>query len=403
MNSGGIATMSTIQDVLKNFYIGPIRENLNQATVLLAQMKKSSKEVVGEQVIVPLHIGRNWGVGARGTAGTGVLPTAQAQQYSKTSFTTKDEYGRILISGKTIRATKTDKGAFLRVVESETKGMVNDLGSDINRQMYGNGTGTLATCGTGGTSASVQVVSTQYLEEGMVIDFYSSGTINANTQKTIYTIDSETQFTLSGGAITWTTGDTINLTGVGQTSELNGLDLICNSVLPLENIDPAAVSLWKPNIYGSDSSPAILKEYDMQTCVDAAEKRGGKIKLIITSYEGRAAYMALLVDQKRFTSPQVGKLKGGFSYIDFNDIPLTVDRHCQAVAATTTRMYFLSLDSLAIYRMADFEWAQEDGAILARQVGTGAQEAYEGTLVCDMEFATDARRHNSVLVGVKLS
>lgn len=393
------ATMSTLQDVLKNFYIGPIRENLNQATVLLAQLKKSSKEVVGEQVILPIHIGRNWGVGARGTSGTGTLPTARNQQYDKAYFTTKDVYGRILISGKTIRATKTDKGAFLRVVTSETKGMVDDLASDINRQLYGSGNGVLATAGTGATSATVPVSSTQYLEEGMYIDF-NAGSGGSSTACLISTIDSETQITLAAPA-TWTTSDPITITGVTSTMELNGLDLITANSGSLENIDPATVSIWKGNVFGSDASPAVLKEYDMQKVVDACEKKGGKIDLVVTSYEGRAKYAALLMDQKRFTSPQTGKLKGGFSYIDFNDIPLTVDRHCQA-NSTVTRMYFLSLKSLGIYRMADFEWAQEDGAILARQVGSGATESYEGTLVCDMELATDARRFNGVLKGVAL-
>lgn len=392
------ATMSTLQDVLKNFYIGPIRENLNQATVLLAQVKKSSKEVVGEQVILPLHMGRNWGVGARGTTGTGTLPTARNQQYKKATFTTKDVYGRISIYGKTIRATKTDKGAFLRSVTSETKGMVDDLGSDINRQLYGDGTGTLATCSTGATSATVVVDSTQYLEEGMYIDFYTAGTINANTAKLISTIDSDTTFTLSA-SITWTTGDTINLSGVGQTDELNGLALITANSGSLEGIDPATVSLWKGNVFGDDTSPVALKESAMQQVVDANDKRGGKTDFIGTSYKGRAQYIALLRSQKRFTNPEIGKLKGGYKYIDFNDIPLVVDRHCQE-NSTTTRMYFLTMDSLGLYRMADFEWAQEDGAILARQVGSGATESYEGTLVCDMEFATDARRKNGVLKGI---
>lgn len=395
------ATMSTLQSVLKNFYIGPIREQLNNATVLLAQLKKSSKEVVGEQVILPLHIGRNWGVGARGTSGTGTLPTARNQQYSKAYFTTKDIYGRILISGKTIRATKTDKGSFLRVVTSETQGMVKDLSSDINRQMYGDGTGTLATTGTGATSASVTVDSTQYLEEGMYVDFYNSGgTITGNTACLINTIDSTTQITLSA-SITYGTADTIKITGVTATDEMNGLGNIVSTTSTLHNIVPATTTIWKANVFGDDSSPVVLKEYDMQQCVDAAEKRGGKIDLIVASYEGRAKYANLLQDQKRFSSPQVGKLKGGFSYIDFNDIPLVVDRHCQA-DSSKTRMYFLSLDALGIYRMADFEWAQEDGAILARQVGSGAQEAYEGTLVCDMEFGCTARRHLSVLKGIDL-
>lgn len=393
------ATMSTLQDVLKNFYIGPIRENLNQATVLLAQVKKSSKEVVGEQVVLPLHIGRNWGVGARGTSGTGTLPTARNQQYTKATFTTKDIYGRISIYGKTIRATKTDKGAFLRAVTSETKGMVDDLGSDINRQLWGDGTGTLATVATGATSATQTVDNTQYLEEGMYVDFYASGgTISANTAELISTIDSTTTFTLSA-SITTTTSDTIKITGVTATDELNGLALICNNSGTLSGIDPTTVSLWKGNVFGDDTSPVALKEAAMQQVVDANDKRGGKTDFIGTSYAGRAQYTALLRAQKRFTNPEIGKLKGGYKYIDFNDIPLVVDRHCPETS-TTTRMYFLTIDSLGIYRMADFEWAQEDGAILARQVGSGATESYEGTLVCDMEFATDARRKNGMLKGI---
>jgi hypothetical protein len=183
---------------------------------------------------------------------------------------------------------------------------------------------------------------------------------------------------------------------------LNGLALICANSGTLEGISPTAgsgFSLWKGNVFGDDSSPVAIKEAAMQQVVDANDKRGGKTDFIGTSYSGRAQYTALLRSQKRFTNPEIGKLKGGYKYIDFNDIPLVVDRHCQE-SASTTRMYFLTLDSLGIYRMADFEWAQEDGAILARQVGVGATESYEGTLVCDMEFATDARRKNGVLNGI---
>ena len=389
------ATMSTLQDVLKNFYIGPIRKQLNEATVLLAQLKKSSKEVVGEQVILPLHMGRNWGIGARGTTGTGTLPTARNQQYDKAYFTTKDVYGRISISGKTIRATKSDRGAFLRSVESETKGMTNDLASDINRQLYGNGTGALTAINGAATSATQTVDSTQYLEEGMHID------IDTDLDNTISTINSTTSITLAG-SITTADNDNLLLQGVSATDELNGLDLIVNTTGTLENIDPTTVTIWKGNVYGSDASPAVLNEEDMQEAQDDPEKKGGKINFMITSYGGRRKYTQLLASQKRFTSPYTGQLKGGFKAIDFNDIPMVVDRHCQE-DGTKTRIYFLSLDSLGIYRMADFEWMKEDGNVLARVTGASATESYEGALVCDMEFATDKRRHNSVLKGVSLA
>jgi len=160
-----------------------------------------------------------------------------------------------------------------------------------------------------------------------------------------------------------------------------------------------SVSIWKGNVFGSDASPVVLNEDDMQEAQDDAEKKGGEVDLVVTSYLGRRKYVALLASQKRYTTPQTGKLKGGFEYIDFNNIPLVTDRHCQE-DGTKTRMYFLSLKSLGIYRMADFDWMKEDGNILARQVGASATEAYEATLVCDVEFATDARRHNSVLKGI---
>ena len=398
--------MATLQDILKNFYIGPIRKNLNDSTVLLAQLKKSSTEIVGEQVILPLHIGRNWGVGARGTTGTRTLPVARNQKYDKAYFSTKDVYGRIEISGKTIRATKTDRGAFLRAVTSETEGMTNDLGSDVNRELYGDATGDLAVCGTGDTNATVVVDSTQYLEEGMFLDFYDAGgTITANTGKEILSIDSDTTFTLTG-AITWTTADTIKLYGVTATDELNGLDLIVNNTGILHNIDPvggvAPVSIWKANVVGSDAAPLVISEDEMQQVQDKAEKKGGKIDMIITSYEGRRKYIALLASQKRYTTPQVGKLKGGYEYIDFNTIPMVVDRHCQA-NSTVTRMYFLTLKTLGIYRMADFDWMKEDGNILARSVGASATESYEATLVCDMEAGCTARRHNSVYKGISVA
>jgi hypothetical protein len=394
------ATMATLQDILKNFYIGPIRENLNKSTVLLAQLKKSSTEVVGEQVILPLHFGRNWGIGSRGTSGTGTLPTARNQQYDKAYFTTKDVYGRINISGKTIRATKTDRGAFLRSVTSETKGMTEDLSSDVNRQMYGNADGILTTIPTGSAGAQVvqTVASTQYLEEGMHIDITGGGNLLDNT---IASIDSETQITLAV-AVDTADADVIRIAGTGATDELNGLNLITNNTGSLQNIDPASVSVWKGNVFGSDAAPVALNEDDMQEAQDAAEIRGGKIDFIVTSYPGKRKYVALLAAQKRYTTPQVGKLKGGYSYIDFNDIPLVVDRHCQA-SPTASRFYFLTLKDLGIYRMADFDWMKEDGNILARQVGSSATESYEGTLVCDMEFATTARRHQSVLKGVSVA
>lgn len=388
--------MSTLDAVLKNFYTGPVRDQLNNKTPLMAQLKKSTKEVQGKIVVLPLRSGRNHGIGARGTTGTGTLPTAGNQQYKEANFLTKDNYARIQIDGKTIRATKTDQGAFIRAVDSEIKGAVTDLKNDINRQLFGDGSGTLAVAGTGATSATVPVANTQYLEEGMVIDF-NGGAGGSTTGAVILSIDSEIQITLVAAA-TWTTSDPIRLTGVGTTDELNGLDLITANTGTLQAISPVTdYTGWKGNVYGTAGSPVPLTEDDMQEVVDTCEKKGGSVDLIFTSYKGRKAYSALLTTQKRYTTPDATKLKGGYKFIDFNDKPIVVDKHCQE-SSTETRMYFLDNSTLGIYRMADFDWMQEDGSVLSR---VSNKEAYEATLVCDMEFATKARRHNGRLQGIQ--
>ena len=394
-------SMSTLDSVLKYDYLGPIREQINNATPFLAELKKSSKEVVGKSVYLPLHYGRNSGVGARGTSGTATLPTAGTQLYKESIFLTKDIYGSIEISGKTIRATRNDKGAFLRAVASETEGITKDVGVDIDRQLVmSDTTGQLTLTNGSDTSAVVTVDSTQYLEEGMVID------VGADTSKTIASIDSETQITLSA-SITWANDEVIKRAGVTSGDELNGLDLFCRTTGAVQGLNPATSGQewWKAQVFGTSGSPVPLTEIDMLDVCDDISKKGGSVDFLLGSYKFRTAFFNLLQDQKRFGEVNKSmKLKGGFNALVWSagekDIPLVVNRFVQS-SSTETRAYFLSKGDLGLYRMADFEWMEEDGAILARQTGSGKKEVYEGTLVCDMEFGTNARNRMGVLQGIQ--
>lgn len=378
--------------VLKEDYLGPIREQINQSAVFYAQLKKSSEEVVGKHVYLPLHFGRNTGVGARGTTGTATLPTAGAQGYKECTFLTKDVYGRVNVYGKAIRATRNDKGAFVRAIDAEMKGLVNDLTEDLNRQLMGDTTAQLTTATTTANSATVGVVSTQYLWEGMKID------IDSDTNQEILSIDSATQITMTA-AVDHANGDVIKRTGVTSGDELNGLGLMFTNASTMQGLAPGTYSWWKAQVYGTAGVPMALSLTSMQECVDAAEKAGGKVNFALTGYAGRRAYMALLQPQQVFTDTTT--LKGGFKSVLFNDIPLTVDRMVPE-SSTESRIYFLSLDDLGIYRMADFEWVDQDGSVWARSVGASATESFEATLVCDLEFATNARNRQACLLGVKV-
>jgi hypothetical protein len=82
-------------------------------------------------------------------------------------------------------------------------------------------------------------------------------------------------------------------------------------------------------------------------------------------------------------------LDGGWKALEYNGIPLTVDND-----AIDGEMYFLTLKDMQIYRMADYNWMQKDGAILSR---ISSKDAYEATLFRYAELGTSRRNTHGVL------
>jgi len=389
---------TNIQNVLKYDYLGPIREQLNNSTPYLAQIEKTSKDVVGEGLRIPLHISRNSGVGSRGTDGDETLPTAGNQGYQRADVKTKDTYACINIYGKAIRATRNDKGAFLRQLRSEVEGAVGDAKIDVERQLVASDTtGTLTLTNGGTTAATVTVDSTQYLEEGMIVD------IGADTGVTILSIDSATTITMTA-SLTWGDDEIIKRTGMTSGWELNGLKLFLSDSTTAMGLDVATYPFWKANVVGTAASPVPLTELDMLESCDLVNKKGGTVDYAITAYGGRRAFYNILQSQKRFGEVgQKMKLKGGWNGLVWSagekDIPITVNRYWPETA-TETSFGFLSLKEMAMGQMSDWEWMEEDGNVLARQTGAGKKEAYEGTLVKDCEQITYARNRHTLLAGV---
>ena len=60
------ADLSTLSNILKEYYLGPVTEQLNNEVLLLSRLEAKSEDLVGKRAYVPLHYGRSTGVGARG-------------------------------------------------------------------------------------------------------------------------------------------------------------------------------------------------------------------------------------------------------------------------------------------------------------------------------------------------
>ena len=129
-------TLTTLSNILKQDYQGPIREQLNQSNVLTSVLKKDVSRTAfrGKEAIIPVHTGRNVG---RAFADEGsTLPTAGNQSFAQATWNMTYLYGRIQLTGQTIAASSQDKGSFARAIDTEMRGLQKDLSQTINRCLW---------------------------------------------------------------------------------------------------------------------------------------------------------------------------------------------------------------------------------------------------------------------------
>lgn len=396
-------SISNASAVLKEFYEDAVREQINGDTPLLAQVEKNTRDIEGKRAILSLHTGRNSGVGARAENGT--LPTAGQQGYAEERVPLLFNYGRMQISGPVIRAMRSDRGSFVRAVDSETRGVTNDLKRDVNRQLWGTSDGVIATCGT--TTADVVVVlatattTTQLrqLEVGGLIDIGTTAAPPVNiangTARTIQSVDLTNKtvtIDAAGGNVTTSSSHRIYRSGAGggttSQKELTGLQSIVKASATLHNVDPAttAGAVWVSTVDSNSGTNRSLSENLIAKNMQASQIAGGVWAEILISSDGvQRAFANLLTSLKRF--PQTVNLKGGYSGLDFTaggpTVPLVWDRDCPS-----NSLFGLATSHISEYQMSDWEFMQEDGAVLSRVANT---DAYEATLFKYHEVATDKR------------
>lgn len=396
--------LTNFDEALKIDYLPVIREQLNNATILLNRLTRNERDVVGKQWQLTVHYKRNAGIGARADAGT--LPTAGQQRYENPYGVVKYNYGRIQVTGPTIAASKNDRGAIVRALESEIKGVTADLKRDVNYQLFNDGTGVRALVngdpGTG-TTLTVDTPGTNYLFDGQVIDIVdaSSGAVE-DADVTISTVDSSTQVTVSA-ALDANVEDNSKIImanshdGSGTAYEMMGLKGIVDDgtyVSTLHNINRSTYPWWDCSTSTNDDNSGTNRDLTLdliQEGVTSPEKNGGTTNLIGSDHDTRNAYAALLTADKRYVNTM--DLDGGFKALEYNGIPWVADRDCPP-----NTVFFLDMDHLFLMQTSDWDFMDEDGAVLSRVANT---DAYEAVLYLYADLATDRPRAHSFMRDVQ--
>ena len=135
---GTLAAPGTLAAILKEFYISPIQEQLNNSVMVLELMQKTTVDWNGRVAIIPVHLARNAGVGFR--AESGALPDAEHQGYDRLQITSAYLYGRFQVTGPAMAsAGKGGANSFIGWMDSEMKKLVNDVKNESDRAMVSGG------------------------------------------------------------------------------------------------------------------------------------------------------------------------------------------------------------------------------------------------------------------------
>ena len=403
---------SAASGILKDIFLPPTRTFLDNATVLLKYIEKNITPVEGDNFVLSVHTGRNEAAGV-GRSESGTLPTPGRQSYARPIVPVKQLYSTLQLSGKVMAATKSNKGSFLRALESEQKGLLRDTKRTFNRQLQGDGRDVVAFW-VSGTGTTVVVddgqgnVGGDFLPTGSVsLDLVDSD--NATVHLTAVTgtrgaiVATGRNLVLGSAAAAAAAGDYFVQTGT-LGNQMTGIQAVIDNANPvllaggLHGITVAAQPDWVAQVVGADSATAagrvdlsfhhfqrILSDIGQNSDFDESD-----VKFFLTSFGMRDTYVQLARNERFFYNTMT--LDGGFEAVTYNKKPIVPDTHTRR-----NRIYAVTPETLALFRMAELDWMDKDGAVLNRVSG---RDAYAATLFIYQELACKVRNGNGVIKGI---
>jgi len=403
------ASLATLTGVLKEVYDGKLREQFNNEVVLLKRIARNgggsviSSNVGGRYTTFPIHVSRNTGMGGRREYEN--LPVAGNQGTAPAQVRLKYLYGSIQLTGQTLRLANKDPQTFVAGIDLEMNGLKTDLSKDLNRQIYGDGSGAIATVSTVGANTTATVTSgINLLQVGELVDVFVPATLAADgadksTGVQITLVDTAAGTITVTPSVTWAAGDVIVRTG-SANREWTGLKAIVNNTGTLYAVDPTTYPIWKAVVDANAGTNRPLSESAMIRNVHAVRTNGGKTSLLVSSLGVQRAYWNLLVQARRFSN--VKEFTGGYAGLVFTtdqgEVPMVADIDCPY-----NTIYGLSEENLRLMRDADWEWLDYDGSMWDRVPGSVAgtiKDAYAATMYQYSELATDRRNAHFVMKDI---
>jgi hypothetical protein len=454
------ATITTLDAILKEFYVGPIQDQLNQEVLALELFEKAKLDWSGKQVIIPIHTARNSGVGARGEGD--VLPTAGQQTFDRLVVTAKFVYGRFQITGPAISAAgKGGANSFASYVDAEMTRLVEDVrdfenqacfsGNEVIGFVVGPDNNAAATLNYDGSFAelerlnsAVALSAVNTVQIGLMNVSDGAGAQSAYDNESTINIDgfdtvNRTLSVAGGGGANLQNDGAGNGYGPGDSQSqlfavrLTGTAVNAAHTALLQDIadEPSGLmrNLCSRTHFGVDRTSATgsrvlqirdnarqpaagyvaagtgrgaLALADMQKVIDDVRTSSGKeVEVILTHAQVRQSYVSLLQGTIEGSTAQgtgAKKLDAGVDVVSlgYAGIPMRVSR--QALKGV---MFFLCPSTWKMCQLEAPGFADLDGSVLQRTaLGATGTDAFEGYYRHYYEIVAAQPNANGVLAGI---
>ncbi len=361
--------------VLKTVYLDVISQQLDVGTSpFYTMVNKGSEDISGKEVISPSQFGINGGIGC--ASDDADLPMAYSAQFINFRAPIINIFGNIEITDKVLKASQATAGSFINVLNNEMEGLLKAAKFNFGRMLLQDGSGVLAkivgtSSSTATSSTTIYVDSVKNLMEGMVIDVLKNKVPASTGHRVMFVDRAAKTIKVEGKVSDLTAGNILTLQG-SYNNELYGLPYIYQPATEVTGFYGNARASLNYLMPTSKTVNAVTGNEIQELLDDIEERSGGRINLILTSFDMRRKYLSELLDSRR--NIDYMNLDGGFTTMSYNGIPVHVDRF-----VPDNTMHFVNTDDFKLQQLGDWSWLEGEGGRILRQLNNKA--AYGATLV----------------------
>ncbi len=440
------ATTITLDSLLKDFYLGPVVEQLNNEMLVLQMYEKMSVDWSGRQTIIPIHVARTASTAVQFKAESDQLPTAGNQGYNNLTVVARYLYGTFLITGPAVASAKSGgKGAFIGWMEAEMDRLVTDVKNVADYNMVNGGTvlgfitsnENSVTHAFTGDYSKVIAGKTVVLQNVVSPGFDSAGDIINITYLDSYANAAGIATFAAGALAKDESAGTVQFTNAQDTTDAT-LSMATGSPVLVRSVTDVATLALEPvgimsNLFGSGANSALPEHFGIgvsgaarpatldafvrcsasvpgtiaaatatadltveriQSVLDEITLLSGEDPDVIICHPSlRANYVAVLSASLFATSRgPATKGDGGFLDLSYGNIPIKFTRH-----APRGMMIFMNKKTWKLLQLQSGGFADLDGTTIMRQ---NLHDAWEGFYRWYYNTVCTRPNANGLLVGI---